>query len=159
MRREQSHNTTFLFDTSTELRETIFRYEGNPSVSLYQTCHINLYPRPTNRRFYFSGTNGKTIIRTLASEWANNNKIESRSEDARRLVQSTGLRFIFMKIGIKFAGQRGPVGSEGPGDRTPDRLLHIVSYKRGRLENIASGHNFLYATMTLQKVVGELWIT
>lgn len=44
----------------------------------------------------------------------------------------------------------------GPRDRTPDRLLHIVSYERSPaaspLRNIASGHNFLYAPMTLQKV-------
>lgn len=123
---------------------------------MYQSCHENLYPRPTDRRFYFSETNGKTIIRTLAQD--NNNKIELRSANAGwRLVQSTRVRFIFMKIGIKSAGQLRR--AQWPRE-TARPTVYCISFptREGRLENIASGHNFLYATMTLQKVAGVDWI-
>lgn len=79
---------------------------------------------------FFLGTNGKTIIRTLTR--TNNNKIERRSRAQGGkwlwLVQSTRVRFIFMKIGIK-SGQRGRVGPTRPHARpfTAYRFLGELS--------------------------------
>lgn len=61
-----------------------------------------------------------------------------------------------MKIGIKSGGSAGARPRE-----TARPTVYCISFPRpetAALGNIASGHNFLYAAMTLQKVVGVSWI-
>lgn len=56
-----------------------------------------------------------------------------------------------MKIGIKSGGSAGAQWPRG----TARPTVYCISFPTsvaGRLGNIASGHNFLYAPMTLQKV-------
>lgn len=120
---------------------------------MYQSCHINLYPRPTDRRFYFSGTNGKTIIRTLAR--ANNNKIELRSETRPATGSINASQIYFYENWHKVVGSAPCARAQWPRE-TARPTVYCISFptREGRLENIASGHNFLYATMTLQKVAG-----